>query len=348
MSPQCGRLVALVLGPLAGLAAMGACATSDPDRLAKKDTTSSASAGSGGDGGAGSASVVASSASAGGSGPVEPDVLPQLTFVNGVVDEAAVRFCFVAASGPTTEKPWPSADGLAFARAGTLEPVALPAGDVAVKAVVGSAVAVGSKGCAALEASGSVRVLPLGVLPASALTEPRHLVVVATGCVGGAEHDDPQAALACGPGYAPDQPTAGLIAGYLSGLGAADAVRMQFVHGVAAMTMPAKVSLAPGVDSAEYTSVLPDWTLGAIAPNPPFDSESVKDFVNLAKAKLGVVHNGTPVEVPFSEILANGGVDATAIADGDGLTLVAVGARPGHAAGPWWRAFTAVAIHQPK
>jgi len=332
----------------ATLAGFVACATSDPDRLAKKDTTSSATAGAGGEGGDAAGPVVGASASGGGSDPVEPDVSSRLTIVNGIVDEEAVRLCLVPTTGATSEKPWPTAEALAFARAATLDPATLPLGDIAVKAVVGSSVAIGSKGCAALETASGVRLLPLGLLPASALAQPRHLVVVATGCVGGATHDDPDAALACGPGYAPDAPTASLVAGYLSGLGEADALRLQFVHGVAAMTMPAKVSLAPGVDSAEFTSVLSEWTLGAVSPNPPFDSESVKDFVNLAQATLGVVHNGTPIEVPFSEILANGGVLPLDVVDGDGLALVAVGARPGHAAGPWWRAFTAVALHQPK
>lgn len=327
--------------------AMSACATSDHDALAKKDTTSASTSSSGGSGGESASAVASASTGAGGAGPVEPDVESKLTLVNGLVDEATVRFCLVRVTGPTSELPWPSSSGLDFARSAAIAPTALPAGDLVVKAVVGSTSAVGSKTCAALETAPNVRVLELGLLPESALAMPRHLIVVATGCVGGADHDGPDAELACGVGYAPDTPTASLVAGVQSGLGATDAVRLQFVHGVTAMTFPAKVSLAPGVDSAAFDAVLYDWTLGAVSPNPPLDTESVMDFVDIAKAKLGVIHNGAQVEVPFAQAFENGGVDPSVIADGDGLALVAVGARPGLESASWWRGFTAVAIHQP-
>lgn len=335
-----GVLVALV-----GCASNHAALERKPDASA-----SSATAGSGG--AAGSVAAASSgSGGGGGTGPVEPEVPTELTLVNGVADADSAAFCFVRnPAGEDGAMPWPSASGLAFAHAAKVDVAALGLGgnDLEVKVVVGDATALGAKTCKQLDGAPGIVMRSLAVVPASVLDEPRRLVLVATGCIGGETHVGPEGPLACGQAYAPDQPTAGLVAGFLSSLGEPTALRMQLVHGVVALSSPASVGVAPGIDGAMLATVASNWTYGAFAPNTPDDALAVGDIVDAAKARIAVSSSNGSGEVALAEALANGGVKVGGLQNGDGLALVAVGARPGLPKGAWWQAFTFVALHTPK
>ncbi|MBM4377645.1 MAG: hypothetical protein FJ095_21425 [Deltaproteobacteria bacterium] len=337
--------VAMPLVVLAALvtAVTGSACGSDHSGLERKDAAS-ASAGAGGAASSATTSVATSGA---GGEPSEPEVPTSLTIVNGVVDEEAVRLCLVRyPEGPVAEAPWPSGAGLAFARGAQVDlaSLSLGGGDLDVRVVLGSAASVGAKSCKALEDAPGVRVVSLGVVPASVLEAKRRLVFVAHGCVGGPGREDPSQALACGKGYTATTPTLGLVAAALSGLGAPGALRLQALHAVSGLEAPSKVSVSPGVEPLAYQSLEGAWTLGALAPTPPLDTFSVADLGDVAAARLAVAGNAGTVELDFAEALANGGVSVASLVDGDGLAFVGVGASPGLTAGSWYRAFTMVAL----
>ena len=336
-----------------GISVAGSVACSSDHRALEKkpDATVSSSAVTG-SGGATVATTAASSGSgAGGTGPVEPDVVTALTFVNGVVDADAASFCFLRHPADAMgELPWPSAAGVPFAHAAKvdLEALGLKGHDIEVKAVVGTAAAIGAKTCAALESAPGVLVRSLAIVPASAFDEPRHLVLVADGCVGGETHTAPQESAVCGMAYAANKPTAGLVAGYLSGLGAVGALRMQFVHAVVGMSSPASIGVAPGIDGAMLDSVATNWTLGAIVPSPPYAAMALADLIDPPKARIAVSSSSGNADVVFAVALSNGAVNGGTLMDGDGLAFVGVGASPGVPNGAWWHAYTYVALHVPK
>jgi hypothetical protein len=330
-------------------ALVGAGCGSERLALERKDAAS-ASSGAGAGGGMSSATTSVATSGAGGE-PSEPEVETSLTIVNGVVDEEAARFCLVRhPEGPAGEAPWPSGAGLAFARRAEVDLASLSLGgsDLDVRVVLGSAASIGAKSCAALVEAPGVRVVSLGVVPASVLEAKRRLVFVAHGCAGGPGREDPSQSLVCGKGYTATSPTLGLVAAALSGLGAPGALRMQALHAVSGLEAPSKVSVSPGAEPVAYQSLEGSWTLGALSPAPPFDVLSLAELGDVATARLAVAGNAGTVETLFGEALQNGGVVASSLADGDGLAFVGVGASPGLAVGTWYRAFTLVALRAPK
>lgn len=343
-----GRSRSFVASLVLALLGLASGCASDHSALERKDVAS-ASTTSGAGGGSATGSVSATSGAGG--APSEPDVPTQLIFVNGVVDEPAVRFCFVPhPAGPSSEKPWPSAAGLGFARAAELDlaTLALDGQDLEVRAILGSAAAVGDKSCAALASASGVRVATLALVPGSVLEAKRRLVFVAHGCAGGPGREDPSQSFACGTGYAFDASTLGLVAAARSSLGADDALRIQALHAVSGLEAPAKVSVSPGLETLAYQSIEGAWTLGALAPSPPFDALSVAGLANLASARVAVSGSAGTAELLLSDALANGGVAPASLVDGDGLTLVGVGAAPGIPEGAWIRPFSLVALRTPK
>jgi hypothetical protein len=336
------------LGWLAACAPLGC--NSDLARLERaEDAANATSASAGGSGGqAEVATITATIGSSSATGIVEPPGATKLTFVNGIVDEDSMRFCLVKyPDGPASEHPWPSAAGLAFAAAGTIDinSVVPNGSDVEVRAVVGSASDVGSHDCAELTTARGVSMLSLGVVPASAFEAGKSLLLVSYGCVGGPTHKDGMQALACGPGYTPTTPTAALALGFMSRLGSEQAVRMQFVDAIAAMTQPAQVAVVPGFDNLAGQQVVAHWTLGAILPFPPFDELSLDELGALPKAKLEVRPFGNPTTVTFAQAFNGSELSLGAVKNGDSLVFVAVGAQPGVPVTPLWHpaTFTVVA-----
>ncbi len=320
-----------------------------------EQAASSSKAGAGGAGGAthavgsgghGGAQTVTSTStqSSSASGPIEPTGTTKLTLVNGIVDQDAVRFCLSKyPAGPGAELPWPSAAGLPFARGGVIDiPSVVPSGsDVEIRAVLGSGAAVNGKSCSELAAlPAGVSVLSLGVAPASLFSEPKSLLLVAYGCTGGPTHTNGLQTLACGQGYTPTSPTAALLAGFMSRLGA-NTVRMQFVDAIAALANNNQVvaGVAPGYDAAPVQTAVQMFTVGTIGPFPPFDLLTASKLSDLTKATVEVDLFGNPYKVGWSDAFKNGGLPLAA-KDGEGLVFIAVGSQPGIGDGPWWHKMT--------
>ncbi|WP_437677396.1 hypothetical protein [Sorangium sp. So ce131] len=334
-------------GPL--LAAAAGC-TQDHDLLARDPPTAASASGSGG--GPDAAGSGATTTGAGGGGNVEPPGPTELTVVNGVSDYYAIRLCFLAHPGGTGAgvDPWPSVAGLGFARARVIEPLGstIPEGtSVRAHAIAGDLRATDGLDCAeilalAAEPGAPVLAAALPVLPASVFTEEKSLLLVATGCLGGVAHTHEQEKQACGDAYTIDTPTAGLVAVAMSRRTTFERIGLQVAH-ASAGTPVVDVQLNLGQSGASGLTLAQALSFGAIAPLPPFSG--------LARGDLGAlerlaVETYDPLEakvtssVPMAEILANGDITATSVADGAGFVLVAVGAAPGTARGGFWNDLT--------
>lgn len=350
-SSSLGSSLASVLAFVAFVAfvAFGGACGRDPSRLAVTSSATSVAGGAGGDGTpTGSSSSPSSSiAATGGGGSSEPLGETTLTVVNGIVDETRVRLCFVPyPSGPSgAELPWPSAEGLPFARSAKVDlATVIPGGmDIELRAVAGPTAAVVGKTCLELATAANVHVRSMGVLPAGSFSSGRSLLAVPHGCMGGPTHTDPLESQICGAGYTKDTPNAALAAGYLSRIALPDMVPMQFAHAVAAMGA-GSLALAPGLDAAVPTVVVDEWSLGSILPYPPYLEVARADLLDVNHATLHITSGAGSVEIEFGEALTNGGLDASAISDGEGMAFVFVGAAPNVPKGPFWSALTATAI----
>lgn len=308
--------------------------------------------GVGGGGGGSEATSTTTSGQGGVGGVVEPPGPTTVTLVNGVVDADAVRFCFRPFPGADTGlQPWPGPSGLGYARSGVLDTIAqvIPAGsDVEAFVVAGDLGQVGGANCDQLVDTPPTGVLvrSVGVLPQSALEAERSLLFVAAGCVGGAGHEDENEELICGPGYDPSFGNAGLVAGFMSRISRFDGISMQFVQASQA-TNPYDLRLRTSSDSTA-SLIVPSWSVGAIAPFPPYASLSRSAFLSPGVAKVGVFASGNPTTAVFEQswddIFANSPLEPNAVDDGDNLVFIAVGPAAPIQASDWWNgiAFTVV------
>jgi hypothetical protein len=342
------RGLAFVSALLAALVPAALGCGGDHSRLAKSE----GGGGSGGGGGAGSGASSSQSVGGGGTLPVEPEGPTKLTVVNGIADYDAVRLCFVPYPDGSGGTPWPGASGLAFAESAVLDPATgpIPRGsDVEVIAMTGDLDATSGMDCDALEAAppAGVERRALAVLPATALAEPKSVVLVTTGCMGGPGHDDEELAIdACGFGYASDQPSATLVAGFLSRLPAALQVSLQFVQGAMGL-QTAAVAVKPGAEPAAGILAVDEWSWGAIAPFPPFINFSLDELGSLPEAAVELSLNpaSNPFEViTFGAAFANSDLDIDEVVNGSAVTFVAVGAAPSAGGGSWWQPFTLTVV----
>jgi len=336
---------ALLLTSLACVAVLHGGCSSDHSRLEK--TPGGGGAGPGGEGGA--PPTTSSGGSGGGGGIEEPPGPTKLTVVNGIVDYDAIRLCFMPYPDGGAVQPWPGTAGLGYAEAAAIDPIhdVVP-DDVDVEIVV-IAGALGGTDCETLimtPPSGAL-VMSLGMLPESVFDEEKSLLVVPNGCLGGAGHsDDALNEKVCGVGYTEFTPTASLIAGFMSRIGGADKVALQFAQasqGGAALT----VGVRAGTDGASAQLIVPEWSLGAIAPFPPFEGYANANLGTLENAKVevgGAMGPAVLTTVPWSTAFANGGLTAADVQDGSNYTFVGVGAFPGLNAGPWWNGFTVTMV----
>lgn len=311
-----------------------------------QDTTSASSTGgaepSVGGGGAGGGE--------GGAPPVivEPDGPASMTVVNGIVDRAAMRLCFLQspANGADQAEPWPD-DDLGYARAAKDPP--LPEGDAEVLVLTGDLEVIGAASCreiadAPLEIEG-LEVLSIGVLPASATTMPRSLLFALTGCFGGEEHTADDSDPICGPGYSPETPTPGVVIAPLSRLTEETALGIQIVNALGSREL-VDGFMTPGFSGVQESVIAIDIASGAVAPFPPSTVFSASSLGSAADANVRIVSfNGLPSDGTFSvgEAMANGGLDGTAFANGKNVALIAVGPSPGLGVG-WWNDFAVVAV----
>jgi hypothetical protein len=324
--------------------------TGDHDRLAKTDAAGSG--GAGGDGGStpgsgaatGSGGATVTSTGVGG-GVEEPAGPTRLTVVDGIVDQPAVRLCFVAyPSGAGASAPWPDPAGLAFAQGAAVgDPSALvpPGTDVQLFVLGGDLTGTAGLGCDAIVGARGASWIArsLGVLPASFFTEPKSLLLVPHGCLG--SHADPSAPQACGAGYDPKAPAAGLVAGFLSRLVEIGQVSLQFVHAAPAM-VEVELRLRSGPTSVALT-VVPSWTLGAITPFPPYTKLSAATFAVATEPTLEVATStvSQPLDATsFAKAFAASELAPSDVENARGYAFVAVGAAPGFVAPPPFRPYT--------
>ncbi len=325
---------------LAMLAAVGCARSHD---LGVDDTTSSSA------GGATATSSHASGAggahtTSGTGGAVEPGGPTALTIVNGVNDYAAARFCFLPG-----DTPWPAAAaGLSFAAGQGVDiATALPAGsDVTPWVVAGDLAATTGMTCTQILAlaqptdggTAPVVAAALGVIPQSVLGSDKSLLLVATGCLGGAGHSDPNQTSGCGMGYSATTPTTGVVLLGMSRIVSAGHVSLQAVN--ASVTLPSSdIRVQPGTTGAMEVDLAPALSHGAFGPYPPFDLLTAAAYGELGTVQIRTYPAGSNTQtsaVMLSGVLAASSVGEAGFVDGASLVLIAVGGAPGTPAGPFW------------
>lgn len=342
-----------VFGLVAGCAsAAWSCATGG-SRLAKEDAGGAGGAGSGLAGG-GLTGAGGLGGAAGAGGAPEPPGPTKLTVVNGLVDYDAIRVCFVPYPADTGGPgPWPETTGLDFARGLPIEPMddVVPADtDVQLYVIGGDLAHTSGQTCDQIlsdnpppDVSPPVLVASAGVLPQSVFSYPRSLLLALHGCLGGPGHDHETVEDICGFGYDSSTPNVVVAAGFMSRQVKSTVVGMQFVHATAA-TPTSDLRVKPGVDGAVSYLAVPDWSLGAIAPYPPWWTLSLPALGNVPEAALEIHSGPNAMEhaTSFAEALGNSTLGESDLVEGEAFVFVAVGAS--YSAPPeasdWWRGLT--------
>jgi hypothetical protein len=306
----------------------------------------------GGAGPKGSSSSKASSASATsgtGGGPEEPDGPTRFTFVNGVVDEPSVSFCFVSyPSGASARAPFPSS-GVPFGHA-YVAPAAspdIPSSDANILAIAGSIPAGATCGDISADPMGfsDLTVVELGVIPASALSMRRSFLFVTDGCFGGTGHAGPMDAKVCGKDYTSGGGNPGLSVLAMSRISDPAHIGFQYVNAVAAATK-LSASLQPGLPGSQSHFLADSVPLGAALPYPPNLALGASDLGPVGSAAVLNIAppDTTPASVMLGQALSASGLTAANVANGKDLVLIGVGATPGTPSGMWWNDFTVVAV----
>lgn len=325
---------------LVGFAAVAACGDGGSP-LAPDDPEPATSAAAGGAGGSGGAAASTSSGQGGEVKIEEPDGPTAITVVNGLVDADAARFCLVPfPGGAPAALPWPGPGGLPFARGESLS--TLPeAVDHALWALTGDLAATNGASCDDLVDAPpeGLTVRSLGVIPGTSLGAPRSLLLVAAGCVGGEGHEAENQEAICGVGYDAAFGNATLYAGFMSRLGSASVIPLQFVHASPATGL---VDLRVRATSdAAATLVEPAFSLGAVAPFPPYEALQLASVSPPGQARVGIYPQGAPTtpvrEWSWADAFANSELGEGDVANGLAMTFVVVGASAEAGAGPWWQ-----------
>jgi hypothetical protein len=284
-----------------------------------------------------------------GGGPMEPMGPTRLTVVNGINDYDAVLLCFLPG-----ETPWPTAaGGLPFAAGQAVDLTsAIPQGaDLAPWVIAGNLGAIAGKTCTdtiALAQPGDggpappIVAAPLGVIPKAVLASDRSLLLVPTGCMGGAGHDNAGAASGCGMGYSSQTPTTGVVFLGMSRITDPKHVALQVVSASPALPVM-DVRLLPNVTNAMEVDVAPSLSQGAIEPFPPFLGLTLAAFGQLSGVQIRAYQpqGSSPISTTnLNDVLSTSAVGTAGFTNGASLVLVAVGATPGAAAGPFWHALT--------
>lgn len=315
------------------------CAEGIDGRTSSTGSTSSSSSSSGGEGGSGGEENIP-----------EPDGPSKLTIVNGVNDYDAIRLCFVPWPDAGDSPAYPAdAQGLAFAAPAVIDLAAgvVPMGtDVWLHVIAGNLGATAGKGCAEIITGGlgaDVLVVPLAVIPRSALEAPRSLLLVPYGCLGGPGHEKENLEkVVCGENYSISTPTPGLLAGGMSRIVEMGALSLQAAH--ASVAMP-KIGIwvLPGAQGDMMGNVAPELTLGAIGKIPPFREFSKMDLGPIGATSILTIPPGFAQpnsKSPLQDALARGGISEADFKDGSAYTFVGVGSPPSIPAGEFWHALT--------
>lgn len=210
--------------------------------------------------------------------------------------------------------PQPEPDGAGGAGGATVEGEASPAAELVAPAL---------------------RARPLAALPAGTVAIGRSILMVLSGCLGGAAYDDAYASSACGDDYAPDAPTVQPLVMKLSRDLRFDKVGLQGVHGALAIgSADLRVSGDSGRTALVFAGSL---SFGAIAPRPA-DTRFTALEVGASDPRFGLQAIGGDAAVLHQEawpsLLAAAGI--AELSAGRSYTAVLVGPRPRQLQTGWW------------
>jgi hypothetical protein len=361
----------LLLGIFVGIGGSGC--TTNHDALARRPSAGSSGGGVGGSAGLGGFGNTGNESQGGRVNPdEEPKGDDVLTIVNGVVDAPSVRLCFARLSedrlsstlvgSPLPELAYAGATvltelaELSFADdaiqpwviAGELSKIAdldCPAAVELAQAAeaevtpempveTGQGGEAGAGGAAPDLEMPSLRARPLAALPAGTVAIGRSILLVLSGCLGGAAYRDPSGA-ACGADYAPDAPTVQPLVVKLSRELGFDKVGLQGVHASLAM---GSADLRVAGDSGRVALVFASsLTFGVIAPRPA-DTRFTALDVGAGEANYGLQAIGENAEVlqqeSWADVLSASGLSELAAART--YTAVLLGPTPHLLGKSWW------------
>ncbi len=329
---------------------LAGCSGSHSDLAA--DSSSASVGGAGGTGGAGSSQGGFSN---GGAPPViEPDGPPKLTVVNGIVDRDTLALCFLKspASAGDDAEPFPEGQlGYAHSAAVALPGAPIPADtDIEILVLTGDIGAAGASDCRAIADDPfgfpGLEVLSLGIAPASTFTQPRSTLLAVTGCFGGETHTGDELEAICGPSYAPDSPTPGVVFAPLSRIGSGAGVGLQVVNATGALDTIA-IYFRSAIDGALEQSVAQQVVPGAATPFPPNTALSASELGGPSSATLRAIVDLVPASesiVSLGDAMNGGAISAGDFVNGGNIALIAVGPSPGAPTNSWWNPFAVVAV----
>lgn len=361
---------AVVIRRFAALLALGGAAlsgcTTNHDALARKPPTGGS--GGGGSGGGGAGGVMSSAGQGGSGGRLNPDIEAAgdnvLTIVNGIVDAESVRLCFarVTYDGATSELQSDPQPELGYA-AGTVvsELADLSFSDDAIEpwVIAGDLSLIDGLNCQdaiALAESEEASVTPdpdaeppaklkepklrarsLAVLPAGTVDIGRSLLLVLSGCIGGAYYTDELETTLCGDDYTPSSPTLQPIIVKLSRSARAAAVGLQGLH---ASLSTASLDVRAADKASTVARVFASGIgYGAIEPRPA-DTRFSPSELGTDAGDYGLQAVGERGDVVFQElwndVLSASGLPSIQL--GRTYTAIFIGPNPVVQRPGWWNA----------
>lgn len=181
----------------------------------------------------------------------------------------------------------------------------------------------------------ALRARALAALPAGTVAIGRSILMVLSGCLGGAAYDGASVSSVCGEGYAPDAPTAQPVVVKLSRDFRFDKVGLQGLHASLAMgSADLRVSGDNGSVALVFASSV---TFGEVSPRPSDTRFSVLD-VGAGDARFGLQAIGENAEVlhqaAWPELMEAAGLSSVSAART--YTAVLLGPRPRLFPEGWW------------
>ncbi len=181
----------------------------------------------------------------------------------------------------------------------------------------------------------ALRARSLAALPAGTVNIDRSILMVLTGCMGGAAYRDRIHASACGAGYSPDSPTLQPIIVKLSRDVRFDKVGLQAVHAsLPSGSLDIRASGSRGAVSLVFASSV---SYGSIEPRPA-DTRFTPVELGVAQSSYGlqaVDQNGqVAYQEAWSDVLAVAGIDA--IVSARTYTAIFLGPDPLLIKKGWW------------
>jgi hypothetical protein len=364
----------LVSGSALVAALSGGC-TTNHDALARQPAAGNSGTGGGGSGfGSGGFGNTGNDAQGGRYNPdYEPPGDSALTIVNGAIDAAGVALCFARVTdggetvelvgSPSPELPYAASavltaiEGLSFADdeiqpwviagdwsrirkldcAAAVERAQADEAAVTPAEVSPDEAAGGAGGAAAVDPLEipRLRARPLAALPPGTLNIGRSILMVVTGCLGGAYYHDKLEASVCGGDYAPDAPNLAPLVMTLSRDLRFDKVGLQGVH---ASPATGAIDLRVSGDHGDTALVFAtDLRFGGIAPRPA-DTRFTPLEVGAENPTYGLQvldeNAGVLAQATWADIFASSGVATLSAART--YTAILLGPDPLLVKKGWW------------